>query len=205
MVRCTYCATWGKLDPSLGALLAEADLRRLDPPGFTLPNAKYMRLEGNGELVADMPGGDQVHVLVNTASTYDDFDVRLAFRLLWGDQDSTRVGLCLRESKVGEYRAWLSTQATYTLVHQPVKGERKSFIGWTRHSALKDKPGEVNELRVVLVGDRIRMLINGVQVASVRDTAETFGKFQVACYSQARMGVALSHLSVWEPPAADRK
>ncbi len=193
-----------RIDPALGALLSEADVRRLDPPGWKLPNPTFVSLQQPAELLVQAPGHDRGWILLSSEATFDDFDVRFAFRLLWGDTTTTHVGLCLRESDDGEYQAVVSTQATCSFADSPTHGERRRLVPWTQYSAVRTEPGAPNELRVVCVGDRIKMLVNGVQVAAVRDSARHYGKIQVLSSSRVPMAFAITALSVWQPSLAER-
>jgi large subunit ribosomal protein L7/L12 len=205
VLRCEFCGTVSPLGAGVGRVLARADFSAPQLTGFTMPGEKHSRREAGGERVFQYEGnGNNVWLLSSSESRYDDFEARLAFRLLWGDLDTTRFGLALRETPEGEYRAWVSTCGTACLAYQPAKGERAAFYGWSEHSAIRRAPGAPNELRVRLVGNRLEMWVNEVQLAALRDQKSlgSHGRVQIIACSKAPMAVAVTGLTISEPEGA---
>jgi large subunit ribosomal protein L7/L12 len=202
IVRCGYCGALIPPDPTLGALLAEADFRRPDPPGWVFPHAQYVRHSPPAELLVQTPPGAGAPVVLASQARFDDLDARLVFRILWGDTGTTYAGMCVRQSEAGEYRAFIATDGTCFFGHQPAsgKGEARRFLPWARHDAVRKEPGAPNELRMVCTGNRIRVFVNGAQIAAVHDDSEKFGRVGVITSSKVAMAVALSSLSVWVSP-----
>jgi large subunit ribosomal protein L7/L12 len=153
------------------------------------------------ELMARFDGGNTYRYILNSAATYDDFDATLTFRLLWGDLESTVTGLLFRRVGAGFYRAFISTVGTWGLLYVVPQADQpdKRLVPYTAFSAIDKAPGAVNELRVVCVRDRIRVLINGQQAASLRDQSAGHGLITIGATSKVPFAAAYQSLVVREP------
>ena len=203
VITCKYCRTPLQVPGYGGAILSQVDFANPALPGWTTPFPQNMQIMPGPtpEMVARFEGGNTYRYVLNSSSTFDDFDATLTFRLLWGDVESTVTGLFFRRVGAGFYRAFVSTVGTFGLLYVVPAADQpdKRLVPYTAFSAIRKEPGAVNELRVICVRDRIRVLINGQQAASLRDSSAGHGIITIGAHSKVPMAAAYQSLVVREP------
>ncbi len=205
VVTCEYCGTTLKLPGAAGGLLLDANFRDPALPGWTTTLRPQLELLPGPppELLARLEANQNSWNVLRSSATFDDFDVSVTVRLLWGDLTTTRAGLFLRYGPQGLYTVWVSTQGTFSVGYVGLNGAPgKTLVGWARHAALRTQPGEPNVIRASFAGDRLRVQINGAPAASLRDASSGFGAIYLAAHSSVPMAVAYSALEVREPERA---
>jgi ribosomal protein L7/L12 len=205
VVTCQYCGTALRIPGLGGGVLAAADFRDPSIPGWTTGLTHQLQLLPGPppELLARLEANPGSWNVLRSTATFDDFDVSVTIRLLWGDLTTTRAGLLLRRGDHGWYEVWISTQGTFSMLFSPPGDTpNKRLVSWTSQSALRREPGAPNEIRAVLQGDRLRVLLNGTQAAALRDDSASFGTIFLSAFSSVPMAVAYSSLVVREPERA---
>jgi hypothetical protein len=200
VVRCEYCGTELRV-AGRGALLLEANLVDPSTPGWTRWMADGISWAPGPppEVVASIAGDGQSFEILTSAGTFDDFEAATTVRFLSGDF-SSHGGLKFRRRSEGLYQLAVNAQGEFSLFHLATGMAARTFVGWgTKHAAVRAGINERNQLRVVCVGERIRAFVNGTMVASIRDSASSFGSVSVFGQSRTPMSVAFSSLSVREP------
>jgi ribosomal protein L7/L12 len=197
-ISCPYCGTTLRV-PSSGRVLAATDFRDPAMPGWTTGLKKELELAG-GELLTRLDAHPGSWNVLRSLATFDDFDVSVTLRLLWGDLTSTNAGLMVRRTDRGWYQVGVSTNATVAIDY--FNPQHQPLMPWTHHPCVRGQPGDANELRIVMIGDRLRVFVNGVQIAALRDPSSSFGQIYLFGSSRVPMAVAFSSLVVREPDQA---
>lgn len=200
LVTCKYCGDQVRLG-GLGSLLLDADLADPSTPGWT----RWMKdgiawMPGPPpEMVASIPGDGQSYEILTSAGTFDDFEASTTMRLVSGDI-SSHGGLKFRRRTEGLYQLAVNADGEVSLYYLSPGTPARTFVGWgTKHTAVHTGYGERNLLRAVCTGDRIRAYVNGILVASIRDSASPFGCVGVFGQSRTPLSIAFSSLVVREP------
>ncbi len=210
IVTCGYCGTTfrgaGSLtpQPQMGDLLLGADFRDPTAPGWILSTPEHMEFRPGSpaELWATFPASDLIHPVVRTPGPLEDVDASLTIRFIEGSREFVSAGFEFRAWDAGDYVARISAQATFSLGWHQQNTWGGDLIGWTSHPALRPNPGEANRLRVVARGEQLRIYLNGVLAASLRDGRFGHGRVRVvvAPGAQIRAVVAFSDLQLREAP-----
>ena len=212
IATCGYCGTTfrapGSLtpQPQMGDLLLGADFRDPTAPGWILSTPEYMEFRPGSpaELWATLPPSDLIHPVVRTPGPLEDVDASVTIRFIEVSREFVSAGFELRAWDAGDYVARISAQGTFSLGWHQQTIWGGDLIGWTSHPALRVNPGDANRLRVVARGEQLRIYLNGVLAASLRDGRFGHGRVRVviAPGAQARAVVAFSDLQLREPPPA---
>jgi hypothetical protein len=206
IATCGYCGMSfrapGSLtpQPQMGDLLLGADFRDPTAPGWILstPENLEFRPGSPAELWATSPASDLIHPVVRTPGPFEDVDASITIRFIEGGREFVSAGFELRSWDTGDYVARISAQGTFSLGWHQANTWGGELIGWTSHPALRVNPGDPNRLRVVARGEQLRIYLNGVLAASLRDGRFGHGRVRVviAPGSQLRAVVAFSDLQL---------
>lgn len=201
LVACEYCGTTLRVSGFGGAVLSAADFRDRRMTGWSTAASEEIELTPGPppELLARFGPTTGTRNLLTSAATFDDFDASVTLRLLWGDLTSTYAGLKFRRDATGYYEVCVHTKGLvgvhYIAIRPPAV---RTLVGWTTQPAVRTEPGAPNQIRVICIRDRIKVLINGEQIASLRDDANAFGTVGIFGSSDVPMAVAFSALVVRE-------
>lgn len=193
VVTCQYCNTTFRVPgtltpvPDMGNLVLGADFSRKPIPGWAFPNEDGVHLIPGSpdELRAKFPAASTLFYVLNSSGFFDDVDVSVSLRFYDGDPQYIDGGIVLRYQKgVGSYGVLISPLGTYTIgYYEPGDAAGmnwKSIMSWSKHSALRTGLKEINRLRVIVKGHRLRAYINGVLAASLQDTRYELGEVLLA-------------------------
>jgi len=183
VVTCQYCHTTFRIpktvtpEPDLGDLMLGADFSQKPIAGWDFPNeANIQIIKGNPpELRAKFTPVDSLEYVLNSSGFFDDVDASVSIKFYDGDLKYIDAGLVLRYRKgIGSYCVLISAQGTYAIFYYE-KGDEtgmfaKTFMDWTKHTALRAGLNQVNRLRVVVYGDHLRIYLNGVLATTLHDT-----------------------------------
>jgi len=184
VVTCQYCNTTFRMsrtptpEPDMGNLVLAADFNQDPIPGWGFPNKDKVELIKGAvpELRARFPPQGGLYYPLNSSGYFDNIDASVSIQFYEGNLDTIDAGLVLRYRKdVGSYCVLITPLGTYTLgMYQ--KGtstdgamDWKTIMTWTRHSAIRKGLNQVNRLRVIANGDRLRIYLNGVLATSIHD------------------------------------
>jgi hypothetical protein len=214
VVVCSFCKTSYRTGlkvqpkrqhqkPSIGDLILGTDFRNKSVPGWRLYNEDHLdfRLSVGmrPELWATFKTAGNYQRLIGTPGPLYDFDASVNLRFIKGAYDKARAGFELRLWDVGNYLIQISPQATFSVGYHIDSEWGEHLANWSEHSALKKGWGELNRVRVVARGDQLRVYLNGVMAASLRDDRYRMGRLLVVA---APMGVettvAISDLQIRE-------
>ncbi len=184
VVTCQYCNTTFRVsksftpEPDMGNLVLGADFRQDLLPGWSFPNRDKVQLINSAvpELRAKFPPQIGLYYALNSSGYFDNIDASVSIQFYEGNLDLIDAGLVLRYRKdFGSYCVLITPLGTYTLGYYQ-KGtaadggmDWKTIMSWTRHSAIRKGLNQVNRLRVIANGDRLRVYLNGVLATSIRD------------------------------------
>jgi len=197
VVTCQYCNATFRMsrtptpEPDMGNLVLAADFSQDPIPGWAFPSRDKIQLLNDSvpELRANFPPQIGLYYALNSSGYFDNIDASVSIKFYDGNLDLIDAGLVLRYHKnVGSYCVLISPLGTYTLGYYQ-KGEVddamdwKSIMPWTRHSAIRKGLNQVNRLRVIANGDRLRIYLNGVLATSIRDDRFDEGEVLLAIES----------------------
>ncbi len=207
VVTCEYCGSELRLSGASGALLDAADFRTLPIHGWvTALQPHQIKVEPGPppELFARLEPTEGAWVVLRSQATYDDFDVSVTLRLLWGDRTSTRGSLLFRRGPHGHYVVSIATAGLFAVTYVSTADvPNTTLLPWAAHPALRTEAGAPNHVRVLFVADRLRVYLNGALVGSVRDSTASFGGVALTAYSKVPMEIAYSGLQIREPEQAE--
>lgn len=177
VLACRYCGTSFRLpasltpEPEMGDLLLGADFCDPQVPGWVVFNRENLSFVPGPppELWARFPPSDRIHPVLRSPGPLDDFDVSVTMRFLEGEREYVSAGLEVRSGEAGDYVVRLSAQGTFQVGWHEKTEWGGALIPWTEHPALRRQRGEANRLRLVLRGEQVRLYLNGVLAASLRD------------------------------------
>lgn len=132
--------------------------------------------------------------------TYEDvvLDVH-AMQLTAGEHNG--FGVACRAShdanSANGYYFLISGDGSYS-IRRGWDGDLHPLVAWTKHRAIR--PLEVNQLRVICVGDYLALMVNGELVGEVRDTSLTQGRigFTATTRDNELLEVIFSNLVIME-------
>jgi hypothetical protein len=168
------CACLGALAPALaGAKDGEgvAIFNGRDLNGWTATGSAVFTVE-DGVLVGtqtDGKGGD-----LRTDATWSDFDLRFSYRVKW----PANSGVWFRDKYQFDILKHPKPVAFSGTLYCP----GKLFLATNTVEALEHRD-DWNEGRVLAVGDRLQMWLNGTQVADVRDATQAAGRVGVQVHA----------------------
>ena len=210
VVTCDYCRTSFRLpktqtpQPDLGDLLLGADFSDPEVPGWVVVDRDKLTFDPGPppELRVRQPATNLIHPVVRTPAPFDDFDASVTIRFLRGEYDQVSAGLELRSSDAGDYVIRISAQGTFSIGWHKGTDWGDHLVKWTTVPSLRKEWGDPNRLRVVMVGDRIRVYINGVLITSLRDDRYSSGlvRMVVSPGKNKTVEVAYSDLQLREVP-----
>lgn len=189
-------------EPDLGELLLGADFREPDAPGWVLINRDRLEFRPGApaELWATFAPSDRIHPILRTPGPFDDFDVSVTIRFIKGPYEHASAGLELRSGDEGDYVVRISAQGTFNVGWHAKTEWGGPIVNWTDHPSLKSRMGEPNRIRAIMRGQQIRLYINGLICASIRDSRFHAGfiRLVVSPSSQDALTVAFSDLQLRE-------
>lgn len=201
---CAYCGSRFKPQPGGSGVVLSAEFDVESPPGWQAVTGAHTSRIVPGvppELHVAFPEGSNASVWVVLRSTglFDDVDVSVNIRHLGGTPSG---GIELRASDSGAYAAMLIADGRLTLTHytKPDEAPMRAIallsppvVCPSFHKA----PGASNELRAIAQGERLRLMVNGVLVSSLRHPAERVGRIKLSASARGAAGrVAFSSVVV---------
>jgi hypothetical protein len=206
VVTCQYCNITFRIpksftpEPDMGNLILGADFRQDNLPGWDFPNRdKVQFINGTSpELHFNYPAKNGLWYALNSSGFYDDVDASVSIRFYAGNEDIIDAGLVLRYRKtLGSYCILISPLGTY-VVGSYEKGtgeglEWKAITSWTKHTALRKGLNQINRLRVIIKGNRLRVYLNGVMATSLRDDRFKEGEIQLAAEASDKSSVEVGY------------
>ncbi len=205
LITCQYCNTTFRIpktltpEPEIGNLILGADFSRKPIIGWDFPNEDKVRLVPGQppELRAKFSSSDTLYYALNSSGYFDNLDASVSFKFNEGDEEYIRAGLILRYQKgVGSYGVLVSAQGTY-MVGYYEKGpdgslDWKTLLDWTKHTVLRPGLNQVNRLRVIANGDRLRIYLNGVLATSLSDRRYELGEVLLAAEPSEKSNIDVS-------------
>lgn len=197
ILTCGYCRVAQPTPFPVATELFRLELGSGSPAGITTHRGRVaLGPDHAPELLVEAEAKERaLQHAVTTRATFDDFDVRLGLRLLWGDLTTTAAGLFVRRSNAGFYSILISTQGSLR-VQRWVGAQATDLLGWTWSDAVRKEAGAQNELRVRAEGDRIAVTINGAHACVLRDGTHRAGAIVVVSQSAVRHAYAIRSLVV---------
>lgn len=155
----------------MGDLLLGADFRDSKVPGWVVLNRDKLSFHPGPppELLVKHPESNLIHPIVRTPAPFDDFDVSVTIRFLDGEYEQVSAGFEVRSSDEGDYVIRISSQGTFNIGWHQGTDWGGHLVKWTEIPGLRREWGDANRLRVVAIGNRLRVYINGVLITSLRD------------------------------------
>ena len=116
-----------------------------------------------------MPGYDEYYASLSTMGTYEDIDYCLNLEAIKADPEGNSfAGLLFWAIDYDNYYYIMITAEQSIGVFRRQRGRVLPQLRWTRLESLKPGNGVVNEIRVVTVGDRATIYVNGALYGSLR-------------------------------------
>jgi hypothetical protein len=178
LVLCEHCGAVFRQSPegptpqpTLGDLLLGADFRDPALPGWVVsrPEQVEFRPGSPAELWASLPASELIHPVVRTPGPFDDVDAGVTIRFISGVYEYISAGFEVRAWDDGDYVVRLSAQGTFAVGWHAGSAWGGELVGWTNHPVLRTEWGAANRLRVVGLGNQLRIYLNGMLAASLRD------------------------------------
>ncbi|MCC7358891.1 MAG: hypothetical protein IT317_05410 [Anaerolineales bacterium] len=187
VAACTYCGTSFVVpetmtpEPTMGNLLLGADFRDPELPGWLVstPDNLEFRPGSPAELWATFAASDLIHPVIRTPGPLDDFDAGVTIRFISGVHDYVSAGFEVRSWDTGDYVVRISAQGTFNIGWHEKGAWGGDLVPWAAHPALRGNWGDRNRLRVVMRGEQMRVYLNGVVAASLRDGRFPAGRLRV--------------------------
>lgn len=212
VVTCEFCSTTFRIsnthtpEPTMGNLLLGADFSKKPVPGWSFFNEDLLKLvSGNPpELRGSFEPKDGLYDVLGSSGMFDNVDMSVTIKFLEGKYDWVYGGVFTRYGLNGGYGFLISGQSSYKFGYYE-KGENdkmawKDLMSWTSHSALRSGLDVANRLRVICVGDRLKLYLNGVLATSIRDSRFDVGRLYVSVSpsKESNLAVAISDLQLRE-------
>ena len=116
-----------------------------------------------------MPGYDKYYSALNTMGTYLDADICVEIETIKADAEGNSfAGPIFWAIDYDTYYYIMITAEQSIGVFRRQRGRVLPQLRWTRLESLKPGNGVVNEIRVVTVGDRATIYVNGALYGSLR-------------------------------------
>jgi hypothetical protein len=189
---CEFCGTTFRIsdtatpEPKMGNLFLGADFSKKPIPGWKLFNEDQLKLMSGKppELQGSFEPKDGLFDLIGSSGLFDNVDVGVTIKFLGGKTDWIYGGIFARYGAEGGYGFLISAISSYKFGYYS-KGEDgsltwKDLISWTSHTALRSGLNELNRLRVICSGDRLKIYLNGVMATSIREKRFEVGSVYVS-------------------------
>lgn len=188
-------SAWG----AVGDVLFEDDFSALDP---AYEGAMCSVSDGTLKYPVDKNLYSRV---LYQASLFSTFDVSAKVRLEKPDAEAdAKIGIAFWAMDMNTFYAFrISDYGTYSVASvTPTKWTHP--ITWRKSSAIKKDPGEWNELRVVAVGNRAVLFINGEKVAVLKGKPPAEGSV-LGVYRESYKEASLGYFSAFKVAEPDDK
>ena len=202
---CTYCGAAPSDPAASGEVVTASSAAHLHPGWATLNSVDVTPSAVPGEVVATAHKPDRVwYTALRTHGIYDDVDLSATFRFLDARSgDPMRAGFSIRLRNDLCYVPSLLSDGGFSLGAIVKEGEKPSWsqlVPQGSSDIVDARIGAPNRLRIVAIGDRLQVWINGVLLASVRDDRLRQGYCEVMVNQGGAPGrVAWSHLVLAVP------
>lgn len=210
LAACPYCHLTFRAprsftpEPQMGDLLLGADFRGPDIPGWNVssPDNVQFKEYDTPELWATFPASNLIHPVLRTPGHFDDFDASVSIRFIEGAYEYISAGLELRYNDDGDYVFRISAQGTFQIGWHNKSEWGGTLINWTNSNVLAREYGTFNRLRVIMRGDQLRLYLNGVMTASLRDSHFRGGLVRLVASpgEKSSITVAFTDLELREVP-----
>jgi hypothetical protein len=169
----------------IGDLILGARFDDSQTPGFLQYNEEHVQFGadqgGIPELLAEFSKEDSYFSVIGTPGPFDQMDVSVTIRFLKGSFSDVRAGIEFCYTDDGNYLAAISPQGTFCLGYHNQRTWGDYLSNWNEHPSLKQGWESSNRLRIIHQGNRIRLYLNGILAASVRDERYPGGRIILAC------------------------
>ena len=116
-----------------------------------------------------MPGYDEYYASLSTMGTYEDIDYCLNLEAIKADPEGNSfAGLLFWAIDYDNYYYVMVTAEQSISVFRRQRGRVLPQLRWASFDALKRGNGEVNELRVVTVGNTATVYVNGREYGTIK-------------------------------------
>lgn len=208
LITCDYCGTTFRVpaslfpEPEIGDLLLGSDFSKEEQIGWRVLNRELLTFKPGSppELQVKHPKSDLIHPLLRTPGPFDDFDVSITVRFLEGSWEHISAGFEIRSADEGDYIVRVSAQGTFQVGWHKGTDWGGALVSWSTHPVLRSGVGDANRLRVIMRGERMRVYLNGVLAASLRDTRFSVGliRLVVSPSNKSALKAAFSDLQLRE-------
>lgn len=208
LTTCDYCGTTFRVpaslypEPAVGDLLLGADFSKEEQIGWRVLNREHLTFKPGSppELWVKHPNSKLIHPVLRTPGPFDDFDVSITIRFLEGNWELISAGFEVRSGDDGDYIVRVSAQGTFQVGWHVGTDWGGALVNWSSHPVLRTGVGDANRLRVNMRGERMRVYLNGVLAASLRDSRFPVGliRLVVSPGSESAMKAAFADLQLRE-------
>jgi hypothetical protein len=193
-VTCAYCSTTTAFEAEgsvegAGPVILRAELGRPKPAGWRdWTPTSYQRTFHLGppdEMRVQFPPGSSktTHVVLESGGVFDDVDVTATFRFLEGVGDAS-VGMQVRGSPSGSYSTSFNARGQFWAWYvdgNTLAAKVHSIVTAASQPALRTGQVVINQVRLVVRDDRLRLFHNGVLSMSTRHSALKTGTVKISC------------------------
>jgi hypothetical protein len=204
-VRCAYCGTTTVLaslaneagptsTEGAGPVILRAELGQPKPAGWKdwVPTSYQRTFHPHpgapSEMRVQFPAGSSktTHVVLESGGMFDDVDVTASFRFLAGTPDAS-AGIQVRGGPSGSYVTSFNSHGLFWAWYvdgNNLQAKTHPFVSAVSQPALHKGQGVLNQVRLVVRDDRVRVFHNGVLSTSVRHTALQTGTVKISVNPQ---------------------
>lgn len=158
---------------SVKKVLYEADFSTLDP---AFGETSKIIHAGDGKLVLE-PDLNSHYRAINQGMLFDDADVTVDVKIATAGGPTPNFGLVFWAKSVDDYYCFSVIGDGRVGINHLVKTRWITPMTYRANSAVKTGADVVNQLRVVTVGNRATVSVNGIEVATIQGQAPEGGSF----------------------------
>lgn len=206
-----------KLVPFLAALVLTASLLHAEPAAL-FDGKSFAGWEGdmkttwrieNGEIVAgDVTKQQPRNEFLATVKRYENFELRLKIKLT-GTEGFVNAGVQFRTERIPNHHEVSGFQADFGAGYDGAlydESRRNKMLAKPDKETLAkaSKPGEWNDYRIRVEGDRIQLWLNGVQTVDYTETDPKIAKTGIIAlqiHGNAKSEVRYKDITIEELPA----
>ena len=153
-----------------------------DPRGFHIHSTpRHTRIAGPpSELGIEVPETSDMINLVSTSEHHPDGELGVSVRFTEEPRhEHDAFGIEVRASDLGDYVVRVAWSGAYAIGYHEGEAWGGYLVPWTRHAAIVRGVGPRNRLRVAVHDDSLRVVVNGVHLATVPAVMFTSGTLRV--------------------------